>query len=138
MLKLYSNNIYLVCSVWLSLEMCMKVCGKGVNDFHRSWGVHECMTLAKGHREKEGHCFCTVAVRSNDSYFRRLWAEMRLLYLHYLGCLCVYRAPNNGGQDDGADVCAFISTAVLWSVQIKALEDTEDEGKHISHSFCIS
>lgn len=96
------------------------------------------MALAKGHVEKEGLCFCTVAVRSIDSYFRRLSAEMRLLYLHYLGCLCVYIEPNNGGKDGGADVCACISTGVLWVTQMKALEDTEDEGKHISHSFYIS
>lgn len=42
--------------------------------------------------------------------------------------VCLY--SNNGGKDDGADVCACISTGVLWIAQIKALEDTEDEGKH--------
>lgn len=46
---------------------------KSVNDFHHSRGVHECMTLAKGHLEKEGLCFCIVAVRSIDSYFRWRW-----------------------------------------------------------------
>lgn len=93
------------------------------------------MAMAKGHLEKEDLCFCIVGVRRIDSYFQRLSAEMRLLYLHYLGCLCVYIAPNNSGKDDGADVCAFISSGVLWIAQIKALEDTEDEGKHISRSF---
>lgn len=100
--------------------------------------VHECMALTKRHLEKEDLYFCIVALRSIDCYFRHLSAEMRLLYLHYLGCLCVYRAPNNGGKEDAADVCTFISTRVLWIAQIKALEDTEDEGKHISHSFYIS